>query len=389
MSAPPQLNAAHRQWCNRPADERFWKLADLHRHVETIRQRSTATPVGLDAIKVQATGDDDLVLTRGGGRLGFTNWSFGQLCRRVGAPASYLTALPATLAASCLNESIARDARERPQDASVSLLHYQNGNNRLRAVTSLRYDRIWNADVTPRLLHLEADGWRTPPSRTGAVEGEESRPATEADCMGASFIRPGDMISPGGLYASDRDLFAFMVDPSKTINDGTDDGLWRGFFVQNSEVGDCSFILTFFLFRGTCGNHIIHGGKLLREIRIRHIGDANDRAFRAIRADLTEYANASAAEDEAMIVRAKSLVLGEDKDAVLDRLFGLKVATRQTLGAAWDRAIESATVDMDGSPDTAWGFAQALTRFSQTIPYADRRTDLDRAAGRVLALAYN
>jgi hypothetical protein len=354
----------------------------MHAHCATIQERSSETRTGLDAIRVAATPDDDLVLTRGGGRLGFTNWSFGQLCRTVGAPAGYLTDLPAPLAASCLNESI-KNCSGQP----VKLLHYQNGSNRLRALTGPDYGRIWNSDVTSRLIRLqEEQGWRTPPSRTGGAEGEQSRAATETDCMGASFIRPGEMISPGGLYASDRDMFAFMVDPTKRIEDGSKDGLWRGFFAQNSEVGDCSWILTFFKFRGTCGNHIIHGGNLLREIRIRHVGTANDRAMRALRAEITEYANADTSEDRKQIIQAKNLILGADKDEVMDRLFGLKIASRQILGAAWDRAEDTGTVDEDGSPDTAWGYAQALTRFSQTIPYMDKRTDLDRAAGKVLAL---
>jgi hypothetical protein len=388
MSATPQLNAAHRQWASRPADQRFWNLQDMHEFCQTIKERSTETQTAIDALRVAATPNDDLVLTRGNGKLGFTNWSFGQFCRNIGAPAGFLTEMPASLAASCINEAVKLEAKRN--NRPVKLLHYQNGSNRLRALTGPDYGRIWNSDVTSRLIRLsEEQGWRTPPTRTGGAAGEESRPATEADCMGASFVQPGDMISPGGLYASDRDMFAFMVDAQHPINDGSKDGLWRGFFAQNSEVGDCSWILTFFKFRGTCGNHIIHGGSLLREIRIRHIGSANDKAMKALRADLTEYMTQSATEDEKIIVQAKNLILGADKDEVLDRLFGLKIATRQILGAAWDRAIETATVDEDGSPDTAWGYTQALTRYSQTLPWMDRRTDLDRAAGRVLALAYN
>lgn len=385
MPAPsPTLNAAHRQWAERPADERFWNLKDLHAHVRTIYERSTETQATLSTLRVEATDNNDLCLSRGGGRLGFTNWSFGQLCRRVGAPASYLATLPAVTAAECINESI----KQEKWDDKVKLLHYQNGSNRLRALTGPDYCRIWNSDVTSRLVRLsEEQGWRNPPTRTGGAKGEASRAATAADCMGASFVQPGDMISPGGLYASDRDMFAFLVDPTKRIEDGSPDGLWRGFFAQNSEVGDCSWVLTFFLFRGTCGNHIIHGGKLLREIRIRHVGTANDRAMRALRAELTEYANASVSGEEQLITQAKGLILGVNKDEIMDRLFGLKVASRAILGAAWDRAIEKSTVDVDGSPDTAWGFAQALTRYSQTVPYADKRTELDRAAGKVLALA--
>ena len=387
-AASPSLNAAHRQWCSRPADERFWNLKDMHNHVQTIRERSSEVNTGLDAQRVQPTDDGDLVLTRGGGKLGFTNWSFGQLCRKVGSPAGYLAGLPAPLAASCINESIKTESSK--DKSAVKLLHYQNGSNRLRALTGPDYGRIWNSDVTSRLIRLsEEQGWRAPPSRTGACQGEESRPATAADCMGASFIKPGDMISPGGLYASDRDCFAFMIDADKRIEDGSEGGLYRGFFAQNSEVGDCSWILTFFLFRQTCGNHIIHGGNLLREIRIRHVGTANDRAMKALRAELTDYSNASAEGEEQNIVAAKNFSLGANKEEVMDRLFGLKVSTRSILSDAWDRAVKLATVDEDGSPDTAWGYAQALTRYSQTIPYMDRRTDLDRAAGKVLALAYD
>ena len=84
MSAP-QLNAAHRQWATRPKDERFWDLKSMHDHCMTIQERSQETTTGLDALRVCATPDDDLVMTRGNGRLGFTNWSFGQFCRSIGA----------------------------------------------------------------------------------------------------------------------------------------------------------------------------------------------------------------------------------------------------------------------------------------------------------------
>ena len=382
MSAT-QLSAAHRQWVTRPADERFWDLKSLHDFSQTIRDRSDTTDTGLDTLKIVATGNDDLLLTRGGGKLEFTNWSFMQFCKRLSAPSGYLETLPATLAANCLNAGLEKVSKEK----GVSLLHYKNGSHRLRALTGVGYSRIWNSDITPRLLRLSEDGWRAPPSRTGGAKGEESRPATEADCMGASFINPGDMISPGGLYASDRDMFVFLVDTKHVINDGSKDGLYRGFFCSNSEVGDKSFVLTCFKFRGTCGNHIIHGGDIQREIRIRHVGDADDRAFSGIRAQLLEYAASSVADEEQAIVRAKNFIIGADKDEVLDKLFGIKVATRQVLGAAWDRAIKNATVDEDGSPDSAWGFTQALTRYSQTIPYADMRNELDRAGAKVLSLA--
>jgi len=35
-----------------------------------------------------------------------------------------------------------------------------------------------------------------------------------------------------------------------------------------------------------------------------------------------------------------------------------------------------------------WGFMQGLTRYSQLEPYADARTAIDKAAGRILDFAF-
>jgi len=35
-----------------------------------------------------------------------------------------------------------------------------------------------------------------------------------------------------------------------------------------------------------------------------------------------------------------------------------------------------------------WGFVQGATRYSQTIPYQDQRIAIDRAAAKVLDMAF-
>jgi hypothetical protein len=52
----------------------------------------------------------------------------------------------------------------------------------------------------------------------------------------------------------------------------------------------------------------------------------------------------------------------------------------KTLDAAYTNALP----DLDGTPNTQWGMVQAITRHSQSIPYADQRTALDRAAGKIM-----
>lgn len=85
---------------------------------------------------------------------------------------------------------------------------------------------------------------------------------------------------------------------------------------------------------------------------------------------------------------AKRCLLGDTKEEVLDRLFGARVLPRKSLEAAYDYAIEEADTHSAGSPKTAWGFAQGLTRLSQDSPFADKRAEIDRAAGKVLEMAF-
>ena len=49
---------------------------------------------------------------------------------------------------------------------------------------------------------------------------------------------------PSGLYASDHDMFAFLVAPDRVISDGGGGSLMRGIFVRNSEVGDAALSVT-------------------------------------------------------------------------------------------------------------------------------------------------
>ncbi len=103
------LMQATNQWSNRPADERFKSLADLHEAVSHHRSVAVEAPnVALGSLRI-TTGQngDGVVQPRLVGPTGqeasFTHHSFGQMCRRIGAPASYLRALPAGLVSANMN----------------------------------------------------------------------------------------------------------------------------------------------------------------------------------------------------------------------------------------------------------------------------------------------
>jgi hypothetical protein len=157
---------------------------------------------------VNNTTGDLLLVGNGSTQVPITNWSFGQLCRAGSAPADYLAnKLSAPLAAQCLNENIGAV----PSDKRAVILFQSNGTLTARAIRSDIYARIFNADLTARLLVLQQQGWNLAPA---AYDGSR------------------------GAYMDARDMFVFMVDNDRRIFErDPNGGLSRGFFLTSSEVG--------------------------------------------------------------------------------------------------------------------------------------------------------
>jgi hypothetical protein len=368
------LTQASHEWATRPADERFTTLADLHAHTSGIRTISReSSHIALEDLRVVTSESDGHTSPRLIGKAGipaaFTHHSFGQLCRVVGAPAAYMRTLPAQLVKTNLSYALAMGEHtllsELGEDGKTAkLLFAQNGDYKLRALTGNGYARIWNADISSRLLRLveERPEWQPAPA---AYDGSR------------------------GLYAGDTNMFAFLVDSDRRIFE-TDShgGLGRGFFVSNSEVGDASFRLTTFLYNYICGNHMVWGAKGVRELRIPHIGTANTRAFRELTIELKAYSESSGTEDELKIVAARRYQIAATKDAVLDAVFGLRVPnlSKGLIEDSYDKA--ELHEGWYGSPRTAWGLASGLTEIARDLPQADERVLVERAAGRVLQMAF-
>jgi hypothetical protein len=358
-----ELFKAHRQWATRPDDEKFDTLEAMRDACKAYRDTARTATVPYNQLRVEAVGQDVMLVGQTGSQAALTNYAFGQLAARVNAPAAYLRALPPTLAVQNLNHGIKTrvDGANGDQDNAKLLIH-SNGSLLLRAITSEKYARIWNHEVIERMIPLQADGWE--PARPD-IRVIDDRPA---------------------LYASDHDMFAFIRNRSAMIREpGNPDGLQRGVIVENSEVGASALKLTRFLYREMCGNHIIWGASNVMEIKIRHIGDARER-WTGYAAEIRKYAESSASDDEAVIASSQTMRIGETKDQVLDLLFGKRSLglSRKALEASYDAVLPH----QDGDPRTVWGFVQGVTRHSQTIPFADQRTALDRAAGKVLEMAF-
>lgn len=357
------LSEANTQWARRAPDERFGSLTALHDKALGYFANAKEQTVNTEKLRVVARGND-VVLETKATDVALTNWSFGQLATVAGAPSGYLGDLPAKLAAECVNHGLRANGDEIGRDNNLLFRKDEHtGMVTLRALTSERYSRIWNCDITRRLLELEAEGtWRPAPA---AFDGSR------------------------GLYLSDRDMFCFLVDNERRIFESDKGGgLSRGFFVENSEVGAASFRLKTFYYQYVCGNHNVWGVSGVKEIAIRHVGDAMGKAWGEYEAQIKVYAEASAAEDEARILSMRTMKLGNNLDEVLDTILPRKIAglSKKVVTAAHDLSLTYE--DRYGEPGTVWSLASCLTEIARDLPMADARRDLESAAGKVFELAF-
>lgn len=356
-----ELTQASRQWASRPADERFTSLQSLHAAAVDIRQNAATARMLTHDMRVIAR-DGDIVLQGASGNTAqLTNWSFSQLAGRAKAPASYLTQLPAPLAVECLNHGFEHNPDIDVDSKSVLLLDRRATQLTARAITSERYTRIYNSDVTARLLDLQLEGWQPAPA---AFDGSR------------------------GLYLGDRDMFAFLVDNERRIFEkDPNGGLSRGFFVWNSEVGAKTIGLMSFFYNYVCGNHIVWGASQVKEIKARHVGDL-DGIMSDVAFELRRYRDSAGTETEAQIEQALTFQIAATKTEVLDAIFALRdpALTRKAIALAYDKA--EAHRDWYGSPRTAWGMVNGLTEVARDLVNADDRVALEGAAGKVMELAF-
>ncbi|MCA9457386.1 MAG: DUF932 domain-containing protein, partial [Nitrospira sp.] len=257
MTPATNITVASKQWAARPDDQRFLSLADLKASVEKRRQESWTASPKTNSLRIVPEENDRLGLeiydpSHGERRiLEPSHWGFGQLAQYAKAPAAYLRTLPAELAAINLQWGLER----QPLRDDTLILARSNGEQTLRSMTSTSYGRIWDSQVVNAVERVNQDGrWQIP---AASYASRNPKRATT-------------------LYASDRDVFIFLVDPAHPV-EINGETLFRGFYTWNSEVGSATFGLCTFLYRFVCDNRIIWGASNVQELKIRHTGGAPER----------------------------------------------------------------------------------------------------------------
>jgi hypothetical protein len=198
------------EWYKRGDDERFTDLASIEAYTTKRSADLRETTLTKNQIKVVGS-DKGLFLETPAGLLAPTHAAFGGLCYYGASPAEYLRRLPAHLAAQCLNEGLTKaEVRE-----DFKLYH---SDDKLVGLTGPKFGRVYDADVVKAVRQLAGNGtgdtdWKVP---------------GQIDWMSSTYNSSVDIDKDTTtLYASDKDVFMFLVNDKHPIRDG-ENGVLRG-----------------------------------------------------------------------------------------------------------------------------------------------------------------
>ena len=260
-----RIGCVSSEWFSRPDDERYLSLSSLHDAVHARSERATARTVETRSLRVEANRNNaERIAIIAPGRdepIAPTHWSFGQMCSLIGAPAGYLRQLPAPLAGINLQHGLLSHRGEL-----VKTLEADDGRVELRAVTGPDYGRIWDHELVAAVMRFAGNGtgdtrWKVPGVLDWSTMTHNPFVAISKDTT--------------TLYASDRDVFLFLVDDTHPIEagrlpNGEPDLYFRGFYCWNSEVGSKTLGIASFFLRAVCMNRNIWGAEGFEEISIRY-----------------------------------------------------------------------------------------------------------------------
>lgn len=363
------ITRVSREWASRPDDQRYLNLADLDDALRARAQACRDVTVAADRLSIDARLDDSdsLMVRLPDGRLANpSHWAFGQLAQQAGAPAGYLRTLPAPIAGIALQYGLAQQ-----RDAVKFQTFERDGDVQLRSVTGPDYGRILDHRLVAAVRKIAGTGtgetrWKIP----GCIDWKTKTYNPHVDITKETTT----------LYASDRDVFLFLVDDLNPIQagrlpDGSPDLFFRGFFAWNSEVGSRTLGVATFYLRGVCQNRCLWGVEQFREIRVRHTKNAADRFAYQVAPALRAYAESSPQPFIAAMAKARAKVVAQTDDE------GVEFLQRQKFTQPQAQRILETVFREEGHPArTLYDMVQGITALARTRPHQDDRLALETRA---------
>lgn len=374
VSRGERVGRVSSEWFSRPDDERFLSLGDLARSVRGRSERSRTRVVESALIHVEANRNDRerlaLMLPGADAPVTPTHWSFGQLASQVGAPAAYLRQLPAPLAAINLQYGLTSNRTEQ-----IKTLETDNGRLELRAVTGPDYGRIYDHELVEAVQKIAGNGtgdtrWKVP----GVLDWSTGIYNPRVDITRDTTT----------LYASDRDVFLFLVDDLNPIEagrlpDGSPDLFFRGFYCWNSEVGAKTLGMASFYLRAVCQNRNLWGVEDFEEISIRHSKYAANRFAHEAAPALEGFANSSPLPFVNGIKAARERIVARTDEDRSDFLRARGFSKAET-----GKIIETVLAEEGRPPESIFDFVQGITALARGKAHQDARLDMEGKAKKLL-----
>lgn len=374
VSRGERIGRVSSEWFSRPDDERFLSLGDLARSVCGRSERSRTRVVESAHIHVEANRNDPerlaLILPGADAPVTPTHWSFGQLASQVGAPAAYLRQLPAPLAAINLQYGLTSNRTEQ-----IKTLETDNGRVELRAVTGPDYGRIYDHELVEAVQKIAGNGtgdtrWKVP----GVLDWSTGVYNPRVDITRDTTT----------LYASDRDVFLFLVDDLNPIEagrlpDGSPDLFFRGFYCWNSEVGAKTLGMASFYLRAVCQNRNLWGVEDFEEISIRHSKYAANRFAHEAAPALEGFANSSPLPFVNGIKAARERIVARTDEDRSDFLRARGFSKAET-----GKIIETVLAEEGRPPESIFDFVQGITALARGKAHQDARLDMEGKAKKLL-----
>ncbi|TPK95293.1 DUF932 domain-containing protein [Mesorhizobium sp. B2-4-16] len=281
--------------------------------------------------------------------------------------------LPAPLAGINLQHGLLSHRAEL-----MKTLEAEDGRIELRAVTGPDYGRIWDHELVAAVMKIAGNGtgdtmWKVP----GVLDWATMTHNPFVDITKDTTT----------LYASDRDVFLFLVDDTHPIEagrlpNGGPDLYFRGFYCWNSEVGSKTLGIASFYLRAVCMNRNLWGVEGFEEISIRHSKFAAQRFAHEAAPALTTFANSSPAPFIAGIKAARDQIVARKDD---DRESFLR--KRGLSKAETGKIIEAVLHEEGRPPESIFDFVQGMTAHARTKSHQDSRLELEGKAKALLEKA--
>lgn len=377
ISRGERLGRVASEWFSRPDDERYLSLGELHAAVKARADRATARTVETAMVRVEADRNNaehlSLLVPGRAEPVSPTHWAFGQLCALVGTPSAYLRQLPAPLAAINLQHGLLSHRAE-----VMKTLETEDGRIELRAVTGPDYGRIWDHELVAAVMKIAGNG-------TGDTRWKVPGLLDWSSMTHNPFVEVTKDTTT--LYASDRDVFLFLVDDAHPIEagrlpNGDPDLYFRGFYCWNSEVGARTLGIATFYLRAVCMNRNIWGAEGFEEISIRHSKFAAGRFAHEAAPALDRFASSSPSAFLGGVRTARERIIARTNE---DRHHFLKA---RGFSKADSERVIATVLDEEGHPPASlFDFVQGIAALARSRPHQDARLDLEAKAGRLLASA--